>query len=180
METITFNFKTKLEQFKEQFPSLYAEIYQLGYMDATNTLMRSSEDDSYDDANLFFYDNYGDDNPYDHCYNCGCADLNCDCYYAIPTDDSERYSIAAKWQVIYDRAKILEQNGYKAENKDWKQFMNSYKDWSHNMYIAWNPTHKQFVVESSYGVIEELYPNLCKSTSLYEDSNGVWSLEKAL
>lgn len=58
METITFNYKTKVEQFKEQFPGLYAEIYQLGYMDATKAMM--TDDDHYEDS----YDDYGDDTPF--------------------------------------------------------------------------------------------------------------------
>ena len=31
METITFIYKDKVEQFKEQFPILYQEIYNIGY-----------------------------------------------------------------------------------------------------------------------------------------------------
>jgi hypothetical protein len=31
METITFTYKTKIEQFQEQFPELYREIWNLGY-----------------------------------------------------------------------------------------------------------------------------------------------------
>tara|TARA_R110000868_G_scaffold221042_1_gene472487 strand:+ start:1465 stop:1638 length:174 start_codon:yes stop_codon:yes gene_type:complete len=33
MQTITFIYKDKVEQFKEQFPILYQEIYNIGYQD---------------------------------------------------------------------------------------------------------------------------------------------------
>jgi hypothetical protein len=138
METITFTYKTKVEQFKEQFPSLYAEIYQLGYMDATNTLMSSPEDDPYIDDTPF-YDNH---------------------QHAIPTDDSERFHMWDSWEAVNDKAHELFNQGYKAGNRDWIDFMNSYKHWKQWMYIAWNPTHKLFAVESDPGVIDELYPHL--------------------
>ena len=139
METFTFTYKTKVEQFKEQFPSLYAEIYQLGYMDATNTLMGSPEDD-YSNDDSPFYDNH---------------------LHAIPTDDSERFCYFGSWDTIRDKAASLENSGYKAGNRNWREFMQSYRNWpNQQMYIAWNPTHKVFAVESDYGVIDELYPDL--------------------
>ena len=139
METFTFTYKTKVEQFKEQFPLLYDEIYQLGYMDATNTLMSSPEDDLCDDYNPFNYDRS----------------------YAVPTDDSERFCHYGSWGTIRDKASALENSGYKAGNRDWREFLNAYRDWpNHQMYIAWNPTHKVFAVESDPGVIDELYPDL--------------------
>lgn len=146
METITFTYKTKVEQFKEQFPSLYAEIYQLGYMDATNTLMSSPEDDSYVDPDNPFYDNH---------------------QHAIPTDDSERFCHFGSWNTIRDKAAALENSGYKAGNRDWREFLNAYRNWpDKQMYIAWNPTHKLFAVESDSGVIDELYPHLVNSKDL--------------
>jgi len=139
METFTFTYKTKVEQFKEQFPSLYAEIYQLGYMDATNTLMSSPEDDPYIDDTPF-YDNH---------------------QHAVPTDDSERFCHYGSWNTIRDKASALENSGYKAGNRDWREFLNIYRNWPNKqMYIAWNPTHKVFAVESDPGVIDELYPDL--------------------
>lgn len=139
METFTFTYKTKVEQFKEQFPSLYAEIYQLGYMDATNTLMSSPEDDLCDDYN----------NPF-----------NYDRSYAVPKDDSERYCLFGPWATVKDKAAALENSGYYAGNNDWRNFMQNYKDREYPMYIAWNPTHGLFAVESDPSVIDEFYPHL--------------------
>lgn len=154
METITFNYKTKVEQFKEQFPDLYAEIYDLGYMDATKAML--TDDNHYEDS----YDDYNDEFHHGHCNNCGCPDLSCDCHYAKPTDDSPRFYLLDKWENIVKKAVLLESNGYTAGNTDWRKFMESYKDWRFNMYIAWNPTHKQFAVESDPGTIDQTYPHL--------------------
>jgi hypothetical protein len=41
--------------------------------------------------------------------------------------------------------------------------MLTYKDRG-EMYIAWNPTHKQFAVESDCGTIDELYEHLTHAT----------------
>ena len=138
METITFNYKTKVEQFKEQFPDLYAEIYQLGYSDAEKAIdtadyFNNPIDDYYDE---FLYNN------------------------AKPTDDSPRFCLSDKWENIVKKAVLLESNGYTAGNTDWRKFMNDYKDYSHDMYIAWNPTHKQFAVESDPGTIDQFYSHL--------------------
>jgi len=131
METITFTYKTKVEQFKEQFPELYQEIYNLGYADGQA---------------------YGhivaDDEP---------------TAYAQPTDDSERFHMWDRWEAVNNKAQELVDQGYQAGNRDWKDFMNGYKDWRQWMYIAWNPTHKFFAVESDPGVIDELYPHLVDS-----------------
>lgn len=135
METITFTYKTKVEQFKEQFPTLYAEIYQLGYMDATKSLTGFEEQD---------------DNPF-----------NCYPEYAVPRDDSKRFCLFGSWTKITDKATELENKGYRAGNRDWRDFMDNYGNWSDKtMYIAWNPTHMLFAVESDHGVINELYPDL--------------------
>lgn len=144
METITFTYKTKVEQFKEQFPDLYAEIYQLGYMDATKAML--TDDDHYEDSN----DDYDDEpDPF---------------YYqpqiAVAEDGSVRYYKMGKWHQIYEKAAALTIAGYHTVNRSWKEFMESYKDWLGDMYIAWNPTHKQFAVESDPGTIDELYPHL--------------------
>jgi len=143
METITFTYKTKVEQFKEQFPDLYADIYQLGYMDATKAML--SEDDHYEDER-----NYDEDcNPFEY-----------QPQIAVAEDDSPRYYKVGKWEEIYEKAVALVIDGYKAGNRDWEDFMKRYHDWRFNMYIAWNPTHKQFVVESDIGTVDELYPHL--------------------
>lgn len=137
METINFIYKSKVEQFKEQFPELYLEIYNVGYTDG-----RSTEQYQYD------ADMGPDDNDY---YP----------QYAVPTDFSERFGMFGTWEEIYDKAGALDLADYKAGNKDWKVFMDNYKDWPGKiMYIAWNPTHKQFAVESDAGVIYECYPHL--------------------
>lgn len=143
METITFNYKTKVEQFKEQFPELYADIYQLGYMDATKAML--TDDDHYEDERNYDEDN----NPF-----------NYQPEYAMAEDDSPRYFKIGKWHEIYEKAVALVIDGYKAGNRDWEDFMKSYKDWPTYMYIAWNPTHKQFAIESDPGTIDELYPHL--------------------
>jgi hypothetical protein len=137
MESITFNYKTKVEQFKEQFPLLYDEIYQIAYKEAM-------DNQQYD-----FRDDYQDDDyyPEDH-------------RNAIPTDDSERFSLSDSWEIINNKAIELQSCGYIAGNRDWVEFMESYKDCNYSMYIAWNPTHKQFAVESDRGVINQNYPHL--------------------
>jgi hypothetical protein len=135
METFTFIYKTKVEQFKEQFPELYQEIYDLGYADGQA------------------YGHYSED-PYEE------SPWE-DSYYAVPTDDSERFCHFGSWNTIRDKAAALENSGYKAGNRDWREFLNAYRNWdNHQMYIAWNPTHKVFAVESDPGVIDELYPDL--------------------
>lgn len=143
METINFIYKSKVEQFKEQFPELYLEIYNVGYTDG-----KSIEQYQYDDENPAEFDE-------------GMGPDDNDNYpqYAVPTDDSERFGMFGTWQEVYNKAVTLAD--YKAGNKDWRIFMNSYKDRSGKiMYIAWNPTHKQFAVESDASVIDEYYPHL--------------------
>lgn len=131
METFTFNYKTKVEQFKEQFPELYQEIYNLGYIQGCG-------DNHYSD------DNYEEP------------------WYPEPEDDSERFYMYSNWNTIYEKAQDLEFEGYKAGNKDWPRFMISYD--GQDMYIAWNPTHKLFAVESDDCTINELYPHLVNPT----------------
>ena len=141
METITFTYKTKVEQFKEQFPDLYAEIYQLGYMDATKAML--TDDDHYENP----HDDYDGENPYLP-------------RIAVAEDGSVRYYKTGKWHEIYEKAVSLVIDGYKAGNTNWEDFMKRYQDWRYDMYIAWNPTHKQFAVESNSSTIDELYPHL--------------------
>lgn len=137
MESFTFNYKTKVEQFKEQFPLLYDEIYQIAYKEAMDNQQYDFRDD-YQDNDYY---------PEDH-------------RNAIPTDDSERFSISDSWEIINNKAIELQSCGYIAGNRDWVEFMESYKDCNYSMYIAWNPTHKQFAVESDRGVINQYYPHL--------------------
>jgi len=145
MKTITFTYKTKVEQFKEQFPELYQEIYNLGYADG-QAYGHYSEDP---------YEEYPfDDEP---------------TAYAQPTDDSERFHMGDSWEAVNNKAKELVNQGYQAGNRDWKDFMNAYKDWKQWMYIAWNPTHKLFAVESDPGVINELYPHLVDSKNVKDN-----------
>lgn len=147
METITFTYKTKLEQFQEQFPELYKEIYDLGFTDGCYYEDNSREyDEDYPD-----YDE--DNNPF-----------NYQPEYAKPEDDSPRYGLWDSWQLVHEKAEMLEAEGYKAGNKDWKVFMKSYT-WKNKMYIAWNPTHKQFAIESDAGTIDELYPHLVNAVN---------------
>lgn len=143
----TFTIKTEIEQFQEQYPELYQQIFDLGYNSCLEQkeLYENSSNSDYDewpvefDEGMGFYDNYPE---------------KCN-----PTDNSERYFKHDTWDAIYKKAQDLEFEGYKAGNKDWCKFMLSYKD-TKNMYIAWNPTHKQFAVESMPEVIDELYPHL--------------------
>lgn len=144
METINFIYKSKVEQFKEQFPELYLEIYNVGYTDG-----RTTEQYQYDAENPAEFDE-----------SMGPDDNDNYPQYAVPTDDSERFCMFGTWQEVYNKAGALDLADYKAGNKDWKVFMNSYKDWKNIMYIAWNPTHKQFAVESDASVIDECYPHL--------------------
>lgn len=144
METINFIYKSKVEQFKEQFPELFMEIYDIGYIDG-----RTSVQYQYDAENPAEFDEgMGENEPsYPQ--------------YAVPTDDSERFSMFGTWQEVYNKAKTLNLADYKAGNKDWRAFMDSYKSWTGKiMYIAWNPTHKQFAVESDASIIDECYPHL--------------------
>lgn len=151
METITFIYKSKVEQFKEQFPSLYAEIYQLGYIEATTASMYNDEPN----------DDY-DNNPFQDYPQ-----------YAIPADNSIRYSKYDTWDAIYKKAQDLEFEGYKAGNRDWPKFMLNYKD-RKEMYIAWNSTHKQFAIESDIKTIDELYEHLtCATPEGYTPNNLV-------
>jgi hypothetical protein len=140
METITFTFKTKVEQFKEQFPELYQEIYDIGYTDGQ--------------AN----NQYGED-PYE-----GSPWDNEAPTYAQQADNSERFHMWNTWETINNKAQELVDQGYQAGNRNWIDFMNVYKDWKQCMYIAWNPAHKLFAVESDLGVIDEFYPHLVNST----------------
>jgi len=143
METITFIYKDKVEQFKEQFPELYLEIYNVGYTDG-----RATEQYQYDDENPAEFDEgmgHDDDASYPQ--------------YAVPTDFSERFYSYDDWEIVYKKAQDLEFEGYKAGNTDWEKCMSMHKYRDH-MFIVWNPTHKQFVVESDIGVVNELYPHL--------------------
>lgn len=142
MESFTFNYKTKVEQFKKQFPLLYDEIYQIAYKEAMDNQISNNQDNyDYDDEN-HYYEDY-EDHP-----------------DAIPTDDSERFSLSNSWEIINNKAIELQSCGYIAGNRDWVEFMESYKDCNYSMYIAWNPTHKQFAVESDCSVINQYYPHL--------------------
>ena len=80
--------------------------------------------------------------------------------YAKRVDESARYYYSGTWQEVYNRGIKLDSAGFKAGNRDWKEFMGQYKEFQYTMYIAWNPTHKQFVVESDMGAINEYYPHL--------------------
>lgn len=139
MKTITI--KTELEQFQEQYPELYQQIWTIGYDAAHNKFVDDYQNNSYED------DLY-DTNPWG------------EPQYAKPIDDSSRYYYSGTWQEVYNRGIKLDSAGYKAGNKDWKEFMGQYKGTDFNMYVAWNPTHKQFVVESDMGTINEYYPHL--------------------
>ena len=143
METFTFNYKTKVEQFQEQFPELYQEIYNLGFMDSRH----------YED-NFIEYDELDNDPSY------------YEPEYAKPLDDSKRYCLWDSWELVYKKAKMLEAEGYTAGNRDWKNFMQSYKTCKQLMYIAWNPTHKLFAVESDVSVIDERYPHLVNASNV--------------
>ena len=151
METITFTYKTKVEQFKEQFPELYQEIYDLGYADGQ--AYGHYSEDPYEEP------------PYEESSWEGT-------HYAVPTDDSERFHMWDSWEAVNDKANELFNQGYQAGNRDWKVFIHGYKDWKQWMYIAWNPTHKLFAVESDPGVIDELYPHLVDSKDV-EDNLSV-------
>ena len=159
METFTFNYKTKVEQFQEQFPELYQEIYNLGYRDGQAYGHYSEE--NYQDYPAELDEGMG----YDEDNNPSYYELE----YAKPEDGSPRYCLWDSWQLVYERAEMLEAEGYKAGNKDWKEFMQTYKDWKQWMYIAWNPTHKQFAVESDSGVIDENYPHLVDASNVKDN-----------
>jgi hypothetical protein len=62
----------------------------------------------------------------------------------------------------------LQSCGYTAGNRDWVEFMESYKHHGYTMYIAWNPTHKQFAVETDCGIINQNYPHLVNASRFTE------------
>ena len=132
MKTITI--KTEIEQFQEQCPELYQQIWTIGY-DAAQSFLDDYQDDSYDSP-------WGEPE------------------YAKRVDESARYYYSGTWQEVYDRALKLDSAEFKDGNRGWKEFMGEYKEFQYTMYIAWNPTHKQFVVESDMGAINEYYPHL--------------------
>lgn len=143
METFTFTYKTKVEQFKEQFPEIYDAIYQEGY------------DQGFRHADAAHV--YADEERYDSSY---------DDEYAKPTDDSKRYCLSASQGVIYAKAKDLVSEGYNAGNVSWESFLEAYKNHDYDLYIAWNPTHKIFAVESDPGFINRLYPHLVDAVDI--------------
>lgn len=132
MKTIII--KTELEQFQEQYPELYQQVFDLGY----NSYLEQQE--LYADPTNPYYND-------DHYGPC------------LPTDDTKRYYAKEPWNIIYKMAEGFEEDGYKAGNRDWREFMNNYKDYNF-MYIAFNPQHKLFAVESDMGTIDHLYPKL--------------------
>lgn len=134
MKTIII--KTELEQFQEQYPELYNEIYSMGYMEGQmNPDLKLDEDN-----NPYYYEDPAN---------------------AIPTDDSERFCKFGSFNEIYSKAEALEKEEYKSGNRNWRMFLNGYKDFAGKMlYIAWNPTHKLFAVESDWSVINQIYPHL--------------------
>jgi len=132
MKTITI--KTEIEQFKEQCPELYQQIYDLGYS--------AGKFDEHEEP------------PYEPEPE----------PIAKPEDNSERFYIWDTWQVVNDNAEHLDRVGY-TSRMDWKRFMNNYKGWD-KMYIAWNPTHKVFAVESDPSVIDAYYPHLVNAKNV--------------
>jgi ribosomal protein L11 methylase PrmA len=86
----------------------------------------------------------------------------------IPTDDSERFSLSDSWEIINNKALELQSCGYTAGNTNWVEFMESYKHHGYTMYIAWNPTHKQFAVETDCGIINQNYPHLVNASRFTE------------
>lgn len=147
MKTITI--KTEIEQFQEQYPELYQQIFDLGYNLAIQNSKYNYDEEFPAEFDEGLNPHEDDHNPFNYIPE-----------YAKPEDDSERFLAFGNWNDIYESAESLESNGYIAGNKNWRQFMDSYKNYSHDMYIAWNPTYKQFVVESDAGTIDELYPHL--------------------
>lgn len=144
METITFNYKTKLEQFKEQLPELYQELYN----EIESTIYKNIYGDPNDDVN--FMDDSMDNNP--ACY---------EPEEQQPADDSERFYDEGKNMYIYRVASELESKGYKSGNTDWRNFLSHYNDWE-KLYIVWNDTHKVFAIESDMGTINQIYIHLCQ------------------
>ncbi len=128
----TLIIKTEIEQFQEQYPELYQQIFDLGY----NSYKIQQE-------------LYEDCNPHEYC----------EPLYAEPKDTSTRYSLYDTWNNVYKKAQDLAFEGYIAGNTDWVNFMLSYQN-REKMYIAWNPTHKEFAIDSDSGPIDEIYPNL--------------------
>jgi hypothetical protein len=133
----TFTIKTEIEQFQEQCPELYQQIFDLGY----NTY-KAQEELLEESWNEDWENNYQQ--------------------YAKPKDCSTRYSLYDTWDIVYKKAQDLEFEGYMAGNRDWVNFMLIYQN-SEKMYIAWNPTHKEFAIDSDSGPIDEIYPNLTKA-----------------
>ena len=145
MKTIVI--KTEIEQFQEQYPELYQQIFDLGY----NSYKLQQE--LYDEENPSKYDEGMDYEPYP------------DPEPAKPEDDSERFCIWDTWQNVYEQAQHLVKSEY-TTRMDWKMFMTNYQDHARFMYIAWNPTHKIFAVESDPSVIDVYYPHLVNATDL--------------
>ena len=137
MKTIII--KSELEQFQEQYPELYQQVFDLGV------------------ASVQDYD-YGDDpNDYPDDY---CPDDYPEPHRKRPTDTSTRFLTLGNNADIFDKALELESEGYKAGNRDWREFLKGYEHWKWGMYIAWNPTHKLFAIDSSNSTLDEIYPHL--------------------
>ena len=155
----TFNIITELEQFQQQCPELYAVIIAEGMEKERLEQQEVCPDCGVDCKGACFEDQFpmDDDDRYDPAYDHP--------QYATPIDKSERFNEWGSWADIYARAQELEKGGYKAGNRpDWREFMDIHKTGirgeSQTMYIAWNPTHKEFAVESNDDVINERYNNL--------------------
>ncbi len=137
MKTIII--KSELEQFQEQYPELYQQVFDLG--------VASVQDYDYGDDPNDYPDDYPDEP-----------------HRKTPTDTSTRFLAKGTTDYIHLAALGLESEGYESGNRDWREFLEGYDHWKWPMYIAWNPTHKLFAVESSSSTLDEIYPHLVGAT----------------
>ena len=157
MEEIKFMFKTKLEQFEEQHPELYKEIYNIGYeqgkKDKFNSIYNYDVDDNYhfdDNVELTQYeDRYVD---------------------SQPNDDTDRYYILVNKQQAFIFINKIISLGYNT-TMNYQRFMDGYNAEWYKFFVVFNPMHREFAVETDINVINEYYPNLTNAKEV--DIKGV-------
>jgi len=151
MEEIKFMFKTKLEQFEEQHPELYKEIYNLGYEKG-----RKDEFDSIYHYDID-YDHIDQDTPITQ------DDIK-------PNDDTDRYYILVNKQQAFIFINKLISLGYNT-TMNYQRFMDGYNAEWYKFFVVFNPMHREFAVETDINVINEYYPNLTNAKEV--DIKGV-------
>lgn len=117
-----------------------------------NELYLNNEDNVNSDDFNIDHDEYND------------YDAYVDDTYVKPEDDSPRFELYDEWSKIWDKAESLEQEGYVAGNRNWRELMYEYNNILYPkgkpMVIRWNPTHKQFALDSHSDTLDQVYPHL--------------------